>query len=183
MGKEFFIDKKTENRLRYRAERLGLRLRKSKRRDRQARDYGCFALFDAVTGRALGGERPVVGAYHYAAEEIDPVLDAHALAAEQASAAKHENHEARALELSPALLPVQVEKVPALEQDSEEWRQWCVRRGFAMLGDGRRAYWGARSEYVINAGDYLVYDGGELINVASESDLVLAKKGRKENDG
>lgn len=42
-----------ENRLRRMAQRQGLRLQKSPRRDPRATDYGKYALVDARTGAAL----------------------------------------------------------------------------------------------------------------------------------
>jgi hypothetical protein len=46
-------DKVRENYLRRKADRMGLRLTKSPRRDRDALDYGLYALLDHQTGGAV----------------------------------------------------------------------------------------------------------------------------------
>jgi hypothetical protein len=46
-------DKTRENRLRRKADRMGLRLMKSPRRDPQALDFGRYALIDHQTGGAI----------------------------------------------------------------------------------------------------------------------------------
>ncbi len=46
-------EKTRENRLRRKAERCGLRLIKSARRDPDASDYGLYALLDLQTGGAV----------------------------------------------------------------------------------------------------------------------------------
>jgi hypothetical protein len=46
-------DKTRENRLRRKADRRGLRLKKSPRRDPQAMDFGLYALIDHQTGGAI----------------------------------------------------------------------------------------------------------------------------------
>lgn len=48
-------EKIRENKLRRMAERQGLTLRKSKRRDQRASDYGMFWLIDANTNAVVGG--------------------------------------------------------------------------------------------------------------------------------
>jgi hypothetical protein len=45
--------KVAENKLRRAADRQGLRLEKSRSRDKRAIDYGLFALVDVVTGQAV----------------------------------------------------------------------------------------------------------------------------------
>jgi hypothetical protein len=49
-------DKVYENRLRRMAERQGLRLQKSRRRDPLALDFGVYVLIDNATGVAVAGE-------------------------------------------------------------------------------------------------------------------------------
>lgn len=51
-------DKVRENRLRRMAERRGLSLQKSKRRDPQAIDFGGYMLIDARTNTAILGSEP-----------------------------------------------------------------------------------------------------------------------------
>ena len=53
----FGMDAKVrENRLRRTAARQGLELRKSRRRDKRALDYGAYWLVDSNGGLAAGGE-------------------------------------------------------------------------------------------------------------------------------
>lgn len=52
-------DKVRENRLRAKADRMGLILRKSKRRDPDAVDFGLYALIDQQHGGAIHPEGPV----------------------------------------------------------------------------------------------------------------------------
>lgn len=49
-------DKVRENRLRRAAERQGLTLVKSRRRDPRALDYGCFMIVDLHTNSVVAGE-------------------------------------------------------------------------------------------------------------------------------
>jgi hypothetical protein len=55
IGGNMTEEKVRENRLRRMAERQGLRLEKSRRRDPRALDYGSYALFDLETGDAKAG--------------------------------------------------------------------------------------------------------------------------------
>jgi len=50
-------EKVRENRLRRAAERQGLLLKKSRRRDPRAIDYGTYMVVDAVTNTLTAGER------------------------------------------------------------------------------------------------------------------------------
>lgn len=52
-------DKVRENRLRRMAQRQGLRLDKSRRRDPRAADYGCYMIVDAATNMAVAGSGPI----------------------------------------------------------------------------------------------------------------------------
>lgn len=63
------ISKTRENLLRRMAERQGLRLVKSGRRDPRALDYGKFALIDDKKNRAIGGP-----GYHFDIEAVDELL-------------------------------------------------------------------------------------------------------------
>ena len=54
------MNQKTEEaRLRRMADRQGLKLRKSPRRDRLAVDFGMYAIFDLETGGAIHPEGPI----------------------------------------------------------------------------------------------------------------------------
>lgn len=65
-------EKVRENRLRRMAERQGLRLLKSRRRDERAIDYGGFMLVDAETGLAIAGGSPVP--YFLSADDVEAWL-------------------------------------------------------------------------------------------------------------
>jgi hypothetical protein len=54
-------EKVRENRLRRMAERQGLLLRKSRRRDPRALDYGTYMLIDLHTNALVSGERLTLG--------------------------------------------------------------------------------------------------------------------------
>lgn len=58
------MSKIQENKLRRAAERQGLRLAKSRRRDERAVDYGGYMLIDAATNTAIVGGSP----YSYSAD-------------------------------------------------------------------------------------------------------------------
>ena len=165
------LDKQSENALRRRAERLGFELHKSRRRDPQAPDYGRYALVDRVTQEPLGGILPLVGMYRFTADELERALDLQGLARQAGPEAVGSKREKDGIALTSALLPVHVERVPKMPLRSKEWAEWCLQRGLAQHSDGR-IHWPARSTDV-NLGDYLVYQGGELISVASEADLIL----------
>ena len=167
------FDKQTENALRRRAERLGLELHKSRRRDPQAPDYGRYALIDLVTQEPLGGVMPLVGIYRFSADELKHALDKQGLARQAPPDAVGSKTERDGVTLTSALLLVQVERVPNLSPHSKEWAEWCAERGFLQRSDGS-AYWPERSTNV-KPGDYLVYDDGELDRVADEADLILAQ--------
>lgn len=51
-------EKVRENRLRRMAERQGLRLEKSRRRDPRALDYGGYMLVEEASGAVVAGESP-----------------------------------------------------------------------------------------------------------------------------
>jgi hypothetical protein len=51
------VEKVRENRVRRMASRQGLVLRKTRRRDPRALDYGRYWLRDAVTGDAIAGDK------------------------------------------------------------------------------------------------------------------------------
>lgn len=52
-------DRVRENRIRRMAERQGLRVVKSRRRDRRAFDFGGFMLLDANSGSVVSGAHPL----------------------------------------------------------------------------------------------------------------------------
>jgi hypothetical protein len=66
-------DKVRENRLRRMAERQGLVLRKSRRRDPRAIDYRRFYLTDRLSGDIVSGYRPGLGP-GYTLDEIEHYL-------------------------------------------------------------------------------------------------------------
>ena len=49
-------DKAMENRLRRKADRMGMRLTRSRRRDPDAIDFGCYALIDLENGGYCFGQ-------------------------------------------------------------------------------------------------------------------------------
>jgi hypothetical protein len=65
-------DKVLENRLRRAAERRGLELQKSRRRDAAAPDFGRYMIVDSRTGVTLAGDRP--GPYSLSLAEAARVL-------------------------------------------------------------------------------------------------------------
>lgn len=67
-------DKVRENRLRRAAERQGLRLEKSKRRDPLALEYGTFQLVDAATTTTVACAFPNRG-YGMTLDEIERELE------------------------------------------------------------------------------------------------------------
>lgn len=68
------MDKTTENRLRRKANRMGLRLVKSRRKDPDAIDYGCYMLVDAASNFVVFGVGEVMGLPAATAEEIERYL-------------------------------------------------------------------------------------------------------------
>lgn len=66
-------DKVMENRLRRKADRMGFRLVKSRRRDPDALDYGCYALIDHEFGGCAFGQGPT-GLPGASLEEIEAFL-------------------------------------------------------------------------------------------------------------
>jgi hypothetical protein len=61
-----------ENRLRRAAERQGLRLEKSRRRDSRAIDYGTYRLVDIASGGVVAGS--VTTTYGLTLDEIETAL-------------------------------------------------------------------------------------------------------------
>jgi hypothetical protein len=53
------VDKTREIRLRRAADRQGLRLERSRRRDPRAKDYGRYWLVDLATGDVVAGASPI----------------------------------------------------------------------------------------------------------------------------
>lgn len=66
-------DKVRENRLRRMADRQGLRLVKSRRRDPRAIDYGGYMLVDVPTGYAVAGVHPI-GRPHWNLDDVEDWL-------------------------------------------------------------------------------------------------------------
>lgn len=66
-------DKVRENRLRRMAERRGIRIEKSRRRDPKALDFGGYMLIDAATNGAIMGASPY--AYSASLDEVEQWLD------------------------------------------------------------------------------------------------------------
>jgi hypothetical protein len=72
-------DKVLENRLRRVAARRGLRLEKSRRRDKSAIDYGYYCLMDTYTNTIVSRRYPTSGrdeAYNATLAEIEAMLEA-----------------------------------------------------------------------------------------------------------
>lgn len=67
-------EKVRENRLRRMAERQGLRLTKTRRRDRLAFDYGTWGLRDATTDDIVVGDERRKHGYGYTLDEIERYL-------------------------------------------------------------------------------------------------------------
>lgn len=65
-------DKVKENRLRRVAERRGLRLEKSRRRDPQAMDFGGFMLIDSYRNFVVAGAHPY--AYSLSLDDVEKSL-------------------------------------------------------------------------------------------------------------
>lgn len=63
-----------------------------------------------------------------------------------------------------ALIRVEIEPIPDLPTDSQEWDQWCLERGFNALNGGRRAWCSSISTYLRDATG-LVYHDGELADL------------------
>lgn len=68
-------DKIRENRLRRMADRQGLALRKSRRRDPRAIDYGAYGLVDPRTGGLVAGAG-ALGRMHWTLDDIEDYLTA-----------------------------------------------------------------------------------------------------------
>lgn len=66
-------DKTRENRLRRKADRMGLRLVKARSRDSDAIDYGCYFLADIGSGGAVFGMGPI-GRPEASLDEIEDYL-------------------------------------------------------------------------------------------------------------
>lgn len=66
-------EKVRENRLRRMAQRQGLRLEKSRRRDEHALDYGCYALIDASRNAIYYGTDNS-GLYRASLNDIEDML-------------------------------------------------------------------------------------------------------------
>ena len=74
----------------------------------------------------------------------------------------------------PALLSVQVERIPDIEPSSKEWVAWCDARDFHPLASSRRA-WIARLNTYLRSADYLVYSDGGLIDAVMESEIIFGE--------
>jgi hypothetical protein len=66
-------DKVRENRLRRVAERRGMRIEKSKRRDPKAIDFGGYMLIDAAANTVISGSTPYP--YSDTLDDIERMLD------------------------------------------------------------------------------------------------------------
>lgn len=66
-------DKVRENRLRRVADRRGLRLEKSRRRDEKAIDFGGFMLIDVIRNYAVAGGHPFP--YSCSLDDVEAYLD------------------------------------------------------------------------------------------------------------
>ncbi len=69
------MDKVRENRLRRVAERRGLRLMRSRRRDPNAWDYGTYQLVDVRTKGVVAAEWSIGRGYGLSLDEIEQWLD------------------------------------------------------------------------------------------------------------
>ena len=67
---------------------------------------------------------------------------------------------------------VEVEAIPDLATDSEEWRDWCDERGIYPLNSGRRGWCDSARTY-LRGSDYLVYSGSEVVDVAYSDELEI----------
>jgi len=65
-------EKVRENRMRRKAERQGLRLDKSRRRDPRASDYGMYMLVDVATNGVVAGAE--TGRHSMSLDEVDDWL-------------------------------------------------------------------------------------------------------------
>lgn len=159
------VDKVTENRLRAVAKRRGWQLKKKKRYDRQAVDYGRYALVSIATGEPLGGKHPQMGIYRHDERFVRHFLER-----------LGNGDEARtAPETATARLRVWVEKAPGADTPREEWERWCEERGLkAVKGakSGRRAFDPQLEEYLGDR-NYLLYLDGKRIGFAHEEDLLF----------
>ena len=68
------MDKTRENRLRRKADRMGLRLVKSRRKDTDAIDYGCYMLVDASVNVAVYGVGEVMGLPAASIDDVEKYL-------------------------------------------------------------------------------------------------------------
>ena len=66
-------EKVRENRLRRMAERQGLRLVKSRRRDPRAIDFGCWMIVDPAINAVVAGTE-VVGRPHWSLDDVERFL-------------------------------------------------------------------------------------------------------------
>ena len=67
-------DKALENRLRRKASRRGMVVRKSRRRDPDAYGYGLYAVIDLETGGALHAHGPI-DEYVLGLDDVESVID------------------------------------------------------------------------------------------------------------
>ena len=67
---------------------------------------------------------------------------------------------------------VEVEAIPDLATDSEEWLAWCEERDIYPLNSGRRGWCDSARTYIRGA-DYLAYSGDEIVNVLHAEELEI----------
>lgn len=88
------VDKVRENRLRRMAERRGLRLEKSRRRDTRALDYGTYGLVDPAAGQLIAGSTST--GYGLSLDEVEKALNDGTIGYEAASDYISHDNEAEA---------------------------------------------------------------------------------------